>query len=72
VKVKLFLQSSDKIFDDFYNVVSAVEDKRANDEEIKTILSMYKDLSFILDGVFLWKEHLQVQWQRMQCNCFKE
>ena len=50
--MKLFLQKCDKIFDDFFNIIINVDGREADDNEINTIISMYKDLSFVLDGVF--------------------
>ena len=52
VKVKLFLQNVDKIFDDFKEIIMSCDNRQAKEEEVSIMVSMYRDLGFLMDGVF--------------------
>ena len=53
VKVKVLLQNIDEIFrNDFKQIITDVEDKIPEDDEVYSIINMYRDLGFLLDGLF--------------------
>ena len=52
VMVKLLLQKIDVVFDEFHTLLLGVNDRKADNEEVFTIVSMYQDLGYLLDGVF--------------------
>jgi hypothetical protein len=53
VKVKVLLQNIDKIFgEEFKEIIMEVEDREVGDDEVNQMVDMYRDLGFMLDGVF--------------------
>ena len=53
VKIKLLLQNINGIFGNaFKEIINEVEDKKSSDEDIETIINMYRDLCFLLDWLF--------------------
>ena len=57
VKIKVMLQKIDLIFHEFSTILKGVstqdrEDVGADNEEIETMLNMYRDLGFLMDGVY--------------------
>jgi hypothetical protein len=52
VKVKVLLQKIDIIFDEFHTIILECEDRKADDVEVFTVVTMYQELGYILDGVF--------------------
>jgi uncharacterized Rmd1/YagE family protein len=53
VKLKVLLQKVDVIFDKFHTIILDSEDRKANDVEVFTVVTMYQELlGYLLDGVF--------------------
>jgi hypothetical protein len=53
VKVKVLLQNINKIFgEEFKEIIMEVEDREVGNGEVNQMVDMYRDLGFMLDGVF--------------------
>ena len=52
VKVQVLFQNVDVIFGEFQEKVMAIQDRRADDDEVRQMFEMYIKLGFILDGIF--------------------
>jgi hypothetical protein len=52
VKVKVLLQKIDIIFDEFHNIILDCEDRKADEVEVFTVVTMYQTLGYLLDGTF--------------------